>query len=119
MRITEQAVKAMPERIYASSPSTRGCVVSFDVPSLAYDIEYIRADVAASTAAAPYMSGSARDQALEEAARKAQKAIAVILAPGGLESDKWWDNLISAQQSLATAFHTLKSQPAQTGGGDE
>lgn len=45
--IPEEAVKAMPERIYASTPSSSsGCVVSFDVPSLAYDVEYVRADLA-------------------------------------------------------------------------
>lgn len=52
---------------------------------------------------------TARELALEEAARKAQKAIAAILASGGLESDKWWDDLISAQQSLATAIRALSS----------
>ncbi len=45
--LPEEAVKAMPERIYASAPSSSsGCVVSFDVPSLAYDVEYVRADLA-------------------------------------------------------------------------
>lgn len=47
---------------------------------------------------------------LEEAARKAQKAIAAILSSGGLESDKWWDDLVSAQQSLAAAIRALSSQ---------
>lgn len=52
---------------------------------------------------------TARELALEEAARKAQKAIAAILASGGLESDKWWDDLVSAQQSLAAAIRALSS----------
>ncbi|MDM7852330.1 hypothetical protein [Pseudochrobactrum kiredjianiae] len=43
----------MPERIYASVPSSKGCVVSFDIPSLAYDVEYIRADVAANHLSVP------------------------------------------------------------------
>lgn len=52
---------------------------------------------------------TARELALEEAARKAQKAIAAILASGGLESDKWWDDLVSAQQSLAAAIRAISS----------
>jgi len=50
--IPDEAVQAMPERIYASAPSSKGCVVSFDIPSLAYDIEYVSADLAA-----PFLQG--------------------------------------------------------------
>ena len=47
MTISEEAVKAMPERIYAVK-RTEGsnCVVSFDTPSLDYNVEYVRADLA-------------------------------------------------------------------------
>ncbi len=46
MTISEQVVKAMPERIYAAK-KTEGsnCVVSFDTPSLDYNVEYVRADL--------------------------------------------------------------------------
>ncbi|PJR88726.1 hypothetical protein CN878_16885 [Ochrobactrum sp. 695/2009] len=45
--VPEEAVKAMPERIYAAK-KTEGsnCVVSFDTPSLDYNVEYVRADLA-------------------------------------------------------------------------
>lgn len=56
---------------------------------------------------------SHRETALEKAARKAQKAIATILASGGLESDKWWDDLVSAQQSLAAAIRALAPASAE------
>ena len=44
--LPEEAVKAMPERIYAAK-KTEGsnCVVSFDTPSLGYNVEYVRADL--------------------------------------------------------------------------
>ncbi len=47
MTIPDEAVQAMPERIYAVK-QTEGsnCVVSFDTPSLDYNIEYVRADLA-------------------------------------------------------------------------
>lgn len=115
MKITEQAVKAMPERIYASIPSTRGCVVSFDAPSLAYDIEYIRADVAAPTAAAPYMSGvSAREQALEDALKNLLHAVCgetgfanAVRQVSGLP---WpWPSLDIAE---AKAIRALSAEPA-------
>lgn len=59
-KIPDEAVKAMPERIYAVK-QTEGsnCVVSFDTPSLDYNVEYVRADLAAP---------SPRAQALEEGA---------------------------------------------------
>lgn len=50
-----------------------------------------------------------RETVLYDAARKTQKAIAAILASGGLESDKWWDDLVSAQQSLAAAIRSLST----------
>ncbi|WP_313026906.1 hypothetical protein [Brucella sp.] len=47
MTIPDEAVQAMPERIYAVK-QTEGsnCVVSFDTPSLDYNVEYVRADLA-------------------------------------------------------------------------
>jgi hypothetical protein len=47
---------------------------------------------------------------LNDAARKAQKAIATILENGGLDSDKWWNDLVSAQQSLAQAIQQEAKQ---------
>lgn len=51
--IPDEAVQAMPERIYAVK-QTEGsnCVVSFDTPSLDYNVEYVRADLAA-----PFLQG--------------------------------------------------------------
>ena len=65
MTISEQVVKAMPERIYAAK-KTEGsnCVVSFDTPSLDYNVEYVRADLV------PFLpvqgAAAARELALEE-----------------------------------------------------
>ena len=60
--LPEEAVNAMPERIYAvKQREGSNCVVSFNTPSLDYNVEYVRADLAAPHLAAVRVKVKALD----------------------------------------------------------
>jgi hypothetical protein len=47
---------------------------------------------------------------LRQAALKMQVAVGNVLAHGGIDLDKWWGELIEAQQHIATITHGTSAE---------
>ncbi|WP_273771743.1 hypothetical protein [Brucella intermedia] len=99
--VPEEAVKAMPDRIYAVR-KTEGsnCVVSFDTPSLDYNVEYVRADLVS------------RDSIIQELIDQAPLSLRLLgeMLSARLDDDQWNNAeplLVSISAALSAALPHL------------
>lgn len=118
--IPDEAVVAMPERIYAAK-SDRHCIISMDEKFRDYDVEYVRADIATAQTIAPVTKPVDVSAGLEQAANFLEQRVHDYVQEHGMtdpstgvvEYPGWGDEYVSELEDLAEAIRALSAEPVQ------
>lgn len=118
--IPDEAVVAMPERIYAAK-SDRHCIISMDEKFRDYDVEYVRADIANAQTIAPVTKPVDVSAGLEQAANFLEQRVHDYVQEHGMTDPStgvvkypgWGDEYVSELEDLAEAIRALSAEPAQ------
>lgn len=109
--IPDEAVVAMPERIYAAK-SDRHCIISMDEEFLDYNIEYVRADIAAIRALSPAELTQHPDDAAVDSFARLMKS---KLAQKRKEGRSGWQGMSAEELTIILRQHVDKGDPVDVG----